>query len=187
VDYQAHVVVLVDPDTGEKSVLAGSLDSPGYADGTGRDARFDVPYDVVVRPDGDLIVSDHENQRLRRVTLDGKVTTFAGTGAAGTADGPAEEAEFFYPQGLAVASDGTLYVTSTGGYVIRQVTPEGEVSTIAGTGQPGFSDGAGDEAAFFGLEGIACGPNDQYLYVADGNRGGGEDYHRVRRIDLSSL
>jgi sugar lactone lactonase YvrE len=185
-DYQAHVLRVYNPSQGAVTILAGAEGQAGYADGAGAQARFDVPYDVVVLADGTLVVSDQGNNRLRQITVDGDVSTFAGTGDPSSADGTRMQASFDSPQALAVGDDGTLYVTDTGSYVIRRVSTSGMVTTVAGHGTPGFRDSSNPlQAQFFGLEGMAAdGP---YLYVADGSRGEPEPYHRVRRITLDGL
>lgn len=183
-DYAHHVIQLLDPATGALTPLAGAWDAPGFADGIGDAARFSTPYDLVVLG-GALVVADHANHRLRRVGLDGSVSTIAGDGAAGSADGPAGSARFNGPQGLAVTESGDLYVTDLGNHVIRRLRG-GAVETIAGSGEPGFAD-ADDlrEAQFFGLEGLTAEPDGSRLYVADGNRGeAGQPFHRVRRVEL---
>ena len=100
-DYVHHVVSLLDPTTGQVTALAGARDQAGYVDGTGAAARFDGAYDVAVLPDGRIAVSDFNNHRVRAVTLAGVVTTLAGTGTAGHADGAASTATFGHPQALA--------------------------------------------------------------------------------------
>ena len=117
----------------------------------------------------------------------GTVTTVAGTGDAGLVDGMAATAQFSSPQGLAIDADGNVYVSELGNAVIRMLEPDGTVSTIAGmAGNPGYADDDEDPLGgqLFGLEGIAVGGD--YLYIADGNRGGTEPFHRIRRMTLPS-
>ena len=184
-DYQAHVIRLLSPANGTLTQLAGSVNVAGYADGNGANAQFNQPYDLVVDSNGDLLVSDQGNHRIRRVTLSGDVSTYAGTGSAGNGDGPAGSALFNQPQGLAIDGNGNLYVTDAGNFLIRQVRTDGQVTTIAGDGSPGYKDSEDpSEAQIFGLEGIDIDPSGPYLYVADGNRGDDGPYHRVRRCTL---
>jgi sugar lactone lactonase YvrE len=119
-------------------------------------------------------VGDRNNHRIRKVTRAGVVTTVAGAGTAGTADGAAGVAQFNTPRGVAVASDGTIYVADSNNNRIRRVTPSGDVSTLAGSTQ-GFADGAGNGALFNGAWGIAL-ADDDTLYVADALN------HRIRRV-----
>ena len=183
-DYAHHVIELVEPSTGQVAVLAGGWDDPGYADEPGAEARFDTPYGLVVRPDGVLVVADWGNHRLRTVGLDGTVTTLAGDGTPGFADGDAAGARFEHPQALAIAASGDVFVTDRGNLRIRRVRG-GVVDTVAGDGGDGYADDADPLASrFHGLEGIAVSADGATLYVADGT--GGEDlpYNRIRTVAL---
>ena len=77
-----------------------------------------------------------------------QVLAVAGNGEPGDADGPANEAQFSFPIGIAVGRDGTIYVADSGNHKVRKITPGGVVVTVAGTGQAGFNDGAAAEAQF---------------------------------------
>jgi serine/threonine protein kinase, bacterial len=185
-DRAQHVVSLFDPGTLTPSALAGSAGNAGYVDGTGDEARFDEPMGAVALSIGDILVADAGNHVIRRVTLDGVVTTFAGTGEPGTVDGPVDEARFNRPVGLAIDAAGTIYVSCEGGHVIRAIS-DGQVRTVAGSGVAGFADSEDDPLAaqFFGLGGIAAAPGAGVIYAADGDRGEGEPYHRIRRIEAN--
>jgi hypothetical protein len=183
-DFQSHIIQVFSPTDGTMTLLAGGRNAPGYRDGQATQASFDRPYDVVALADGSLIVSDFGNNRLRRVDLAGNVTTFAGTGAAGRDDGPIASATFNAPQGLAVDADGNIYVTDTGNFLIRRISPDGQVTTIAGNASPGYKDSEDPLAGqMFAIEGIDVG-TDGYLYIADGTRGEPAPYHRIRRLTL---
>lgn len=99
--------------------LAGSV--AGYADGLGSAARFNNPRGLALDADGNLIVADQGNFRIRRVTRDGRVTTLAGTGEAGLLDGLDAEAQFNEPTGVAVDQDGNLWVTDRATAAVRQI------------------------------------------------------------------
>ena len=103
------------------TTLAGS-GVRGYADGTGLAAQFNQPAGVVVTSSGTIYVSDTFNNRIRAITPEGVVTTLAGSGTAGHADGQGLGAEFNAPTGLALDTAGTLYVTDTYSQLIRRVT-----------------------------------------------------------------
>ena len=178
-----HVVLMYAADTDKLTVLAGKHDGPGFVDGAGKAARFDHPYGIAIY-NGSIAVADQENNVIRSVTLDGVVSTIAGSGEEGMADGPAAEARFRLPQDLAVDSKGNLYVADRGNVRVRRIDPQGEVTTVAGDGQPGFRDGTGQEARFFGMEGIDVRPDGRLLYVADGNGGDPGPYNRVRTVEL---
>jgi len=104
-----------------------------------------------------------------------EVTTIAGSGVAGIADGPAQQATFLFPAGVAVGRDGSIYISDLAAQRIRVLTPTGQVRTVAGSGSieppgfavaPGYRDGPALQAQFNGPEGLAVGP-DGSLYIAD--------------------
>lgn len=181
-DYQNHVVSIVDPVSGAVQPLAGTWQSAGMADAVGTSAMFNQPYGMAVK-DGKLIVADYGNNRLREVALDGTVRTLAGAGAAGFGDGAMTAAKFAHPQGMAVMTNGDVYVSDLENFRIRKVT--GDVATTAGSGEPGYLDSDNLlEAQFFGLEGICANPDGSKLFVADGGRGENVPYNRIRSIKL---
>ena len=122
------------------SILAGNVQR-GFADGQGVHARFHDPEDVVMVPNGDLLVSDSSNHSIRVVSPEGAVRTLAGNGMAGFANGQGADARFNCPCGLALDLCGNLLVADSGNHAIRLVTMTGKVSTVAGSGVKGFADG----------------------------------------------
>ncbi|MDB5212887.1 MAG: hypothetical protein JWO86_814 [Myxococcaceae bacterium] len=180
-DYQHAVISIFDPTNTTVTVLAGTVDMPGYVNDTGAVARFSLPYDIVVLANGDLAVSDTANHRIRRVTLAGVVTDFAGSGAIGSVDGPVATATFDAPQGLAI-SGGVLYVSDVHQHVIRKIETD-QVTTFAGDGTTGWLDSNDPKTAkFFGLEGIDV--DATRLVIADGNGGNDMPFNHVRVIHL---
>ena len=156
---------------GVVSTLAGSSGSSGSADGTGATARFAAPSSLALTTAGDLIVADTNNHLLRKVTAAGVVTTLAGSaGLSGIADGTGGTARFTYPEGVAVHANGNIYVTDRGNQTLRQVTPAGVVTTLAGSpGLSGTLDGTGSAARFYNPRRVAVdGAGD--LWVSDGSQ-----------------
>ena len=135
----------ISPD-GNVTTLAGG--SEGYADGVGPAASFNTPSALALGPDGNLFVADTGNNRIRKITPQGQVSTVAGDGTAGYVDGPLDKAQFNGPIGLAVSEGGDIYVADTYNDVIRMITTEGRVTTIAGAGSPGYADGEQKTALF---------------------------------------
>ena len=137
------------------SVIAGD-GTPGMQDGHVGNARFADPFGVAVAPDGTIFVADAgESQRIRRIARDGTITTIAGSDQ-GYADGSGPSASFNTPSALAIDSTGNIIVADTGNNAVRRVTPQGDVSTIAGDRFAGFRDGAAGEARFNGPVGVAA-------------------------------
>ena len=157
------------------TTVAG-VGTPGFRQGAPMASAFSDPFDVAVAADGTMLVADGgDNNRIRRVTAD-RVVTIAGGAMEGLVDGIGAAAAFHTPSGLAVGADGSIYVADTGNHAVRRVAPDGVVTTVAGSGSPGYRDGGAAEAAFDGPIGIAAG-RDGTLYVAD-------TYNdRIRRID----
>ena len=162
----------ISPD-GNVTTLAGN--SEGFADGAGASASFNTPSALALGPDGNLYVADTGNNRIRKITPDGTVSTVAGNGTAGYVDGPAAQAQFNGPVGLAVSPGGDIYVADTYNDVIRMITKEGQVTTIAGGGTPGYADGEQKVALFDTPAGIIVVENRSLIVADTGNR-------RLRKI-----
>ena len=118
---------------------------------------------VAISPDGSaLFVTDEANQKIRRVEVaTGEVTTLAGSGEAGDADGVGDAAQFYNPTGIAISPDGSaLFVTDCNNNKIRRIeVATEEVTTIAGSGTRGSTDGVGDAAQFDGPTEVATAPS----------------------------
>lgn len=153
---------------GEVTTLAGAAGTKGSTDGQGAAARFNLPHSVAVAADGTVYVADTFNHTIRKISSAGAVTTLAGTaGRKGSANGPGSVARFYHPSGVAVDAQGTLYVADNGNQTIRKITPDGIVTTLAGTaGGKGATDGPGSEARFRFPTGLAVDARGT-LYVAD--------------------
>jgi hypothetical protein len=162
----------VNPANGSVTTYSGSA-LPGFADSmTTRNASYRAPHALAIDRNGNLFVADTGNHVVRRIdAFSGAVTTLAGTGQPGSQDGPGGTARFNNPQGVAVDSAGNVYVADTGNHVIRRITPDRQVSTLAGsTGTPGFADGGPATALFRAPSGLAVDPAGQLL-VSDSLNG----------------
>lgn len=152
---------------------------PGFADGVAGNARFNTPTGITLSLDGRfLLVADTNNHRVRKIDLlNNRVDTLAGNGNPGNDDGPAGEATFNQPIGLALDSDGTLYVSEIFGSDIRRIDPLGNVTLVTGKTSR-FKDGPGLEALFNNPRGLAIDRQRGILYVAD------QENSRIRKIVL---
>lgn len=154
--------------------------SAGFSDGIGRGAMFNGPNGLALDRTGNLFVADSGNLRIRKIAPGGEVTTVAGSGRKGNNEGPAAEAEFVDPVGVAVDRSGALYVADRGAHRIKRVTPFGIVMIAAGTGEAGTKDGTGVLAQFHDPSGITVDAFD-HVYVADAGS------HTIRRIDQEGV
>ena len=179
-DFGNNRVRKVSP-TGDVSTLAGS-GTAAFADGTGDLASFSTPAGVAVTPNGDAIyIADNGNNRIRKVTQAGVVTTAAGSGVPSFADGKGVLAILDNPTGIALhPTTGDLYIGDSGNSQIRRMTPDGTVSTIAGQLLPGFADAKGKLAKFDGIQGLAV-DSVGAVYVADYNN------HRIRKVTITGI
>ena len=162
------------------SSLAGS-GSAGWVDGQGAAAKLNVPHGVSIDPSTlTLCVAEFNGHRVRRITLAGLVTTLAGSGVSGFADGLGAAAKFSSPHGASVDSLGAVYVADTVNSRIRVVSPSGLVSTLAGSALGGSNNGVGTTAQFSGPTGIALASDGSTAYIAE------QSGCRIRAIDLST-
>jgi DNA-binding beta-propeller fold protein YncE len=159
--------------TGEVSTL--TVCEEGFADGIGGDAKLCGFAGIASDAAGNLYVADAGNNRIRKITPAGEVSTLAG-GEEGFADGIGSAAKFRVPVGIASDAVGNLYVADQRNHRIRKITPTGEVSTLAGS-EEGFADGVGSDAMFLFPFGIAIDVAGN-LYVADTWN------HRIRKIEI---
>ena len=172
-DYGNHRIRRVAPD-GRISTVAGTGE-PGYSGdgGPATAARLNGPYGVC--PDGrhGLLIADSQNHVIRRVDAEGRIETVAGTGQLGNSgdEGPALEARFDTPQGLAVGADGTIFVDDEHNHEIRVIDPRGIVHRLAGTGTAGFApDGVpADSAPLNDPESMVILPDGGLLLTEAGN------------------
>ncbi|MEK7674707.1 MAG: hypothetical protein AAB676_02585 [Verrucomicrobiota bacterium] len=133
---------------GVVTTFAGRLGAQGYLDGPRTNAQFGyLACGLAFDLQGNLLVADAGNHRIRRISADGIVTTIAGSGNGGAQNGNGIFTSFGYPRGIAVDPAGNIFVGDTGNYLIRKITPAGDVTTFAGTvGQYGYQEGIGTNA-----------------------------------------
>ncbi len=170
-DMDNHMIRKIATD-GTVTTLAGSL-TRGSDDGMGAAAGFYYPTGIAIDGGGNLFVADYYNQRIRKISADGTVTTIAGS-SYGYYDGQGTSARFQYPAGLAVDGQGNIYVADRDNNRIRKISATGRVTTLAGD-VGGFADGTGSQALFFLPREITVDANGT-LYVAD------ETNYRIRKI-----
>ena len=157
------------------SAFAGSGNEPSGNDVAGADGTvateidLATPSGVAVGPDGSVFISERAGHRVRRVAPNGSIETVVGTGVAGfEGDGqPAAIAQLDGPRGLAVASDGSLYISDENNNRIRRVTPDGIIQTLVGGGDAKLTEGQlAEKLKLSAPDGVAFG-NDGALYIAD--------------------
>ena len=160
---------------GVVSTVAGNY-STGFADGQGTAAAFNYPYGIAMDLGGTLFVTDPYNHNIRKITPEYMVSTLNSSRIQGFADGPIASALFYYPHGIAADASGNLYVADKFNHRIRKISPEGVVTTVAGSTQ-GFVEGPALEARFYSPTDIAIDGSGN-LYIADtGN-------HAIRKITI---
>lgn len=150
---------------GVVTTFAGS-GATGSADGTGTAASFNIPAGLGIDGSGNVYVADQFNNKIRKITPAGVVSTIAGTGSIGDANGPALTASFNYPAGVTVDGSGNIYIADHSNNIIRRISATGQTANFAGTGVFGSLDGLFTVSTFGSPTGVAVGP-DGNVYVAD--------------------
>ena len=163
-DSNNYLIRKISPD-GVVSTFAGNGNS-GWIDGPGDSAEFSNLSDITIDNAGFLYVAEYYDNRIRKISPDGVVSTLAGNGNAGWVDGPGGNAEFDHPTGIAVDRTGNVFVAEEYNHCVRKISPDGMVSTLAGNGFQGAADGPGSSAQFDRPYGIAV-DNKGNVYVAD--------------------
>ena len=160
--------------SGNVTTFAGS-GTAGTANGTGTSAQFNSPTDVAIGTLGNIYVADTGNNRIRKITPERVVSTYAGSGAVGTTNGALATARFSAPGSVAIDASATMYIADTANNRIRKIEKDGEVTTFAGSGVAGSANGTGTAAQFNAPSGVAIDKSGN-VYVADKNS------HRIRKI-----
>ena len=176
-DYGSHRIRKITP-AGVVTTFAGS--TAGYRDGTGSAAQFNGPTAITLDAQGNLYVTEDVNHRIRKITPEGVVTTVAGSGIKGFTNGAAAIAQFSKPSGILVDAEGMIFVADRDNNRIRKITPEGIVSTFAGSGEWDYADGTGAAAKFRSPSGLSI-DADGNLIVSD------TDNHRIRKITMAGV
>jgi len=147
----------------------------GSVNGTALSSNFYQPTATAVDAAGNIYVADPSNNRIRKISVAGEVTNFAGSGLRGSSDGMGTTASFSYPADIAIDGSGNIFVADTYNNKIRKIAPDGMVSTLAGTGSVGSLNGKGSVASFnypYGLTVDDVGN----VYVSD------RENHQIRKI-----
>ena len=166
---------------GEIRTVAGDGDAGFSGDnGAATAAKLNVPTGIALDSNGNLYIADTHSHRIRKVDMSGNITTVAGTGEQGISGdgGAATAAKLSFPYGVAVDSNGGLYIADTHNHCIRKVDEHGRINTVAGNGIVGFSGDGGDATVAqlcfpYAVAVNTCGS----LYIADTNN------HRIRKVD----
>lgn len=168
---------------GQLTRLAGSAGGAGNCDGWGSNARFDNPWRVAVDGNGNVYVADRFNKTVRKISPAGAVQTLAGSpGKDGVVDGVGLAARFTSPHSIAVDGNGVVYVGD--GSAIRRVSPQGAVTTLAGSAlQPGYANGSGSTARLGDPQDLSVDTAGN-VYVADSGyfSSGGSSSGSIRKI-----
>ena len=177
------------PDRPRRAVIITTVVGTGEEGSSGDGgpataAQLRSPRALAIAPDGSLYLADVFNYRVRRVDPSGIITTVVGTGEEGSSGdgGPATAAQLYYPSALALAPDGSLYIADTSHHRVRRVDPNGIITTVAGTGEKGFSGDGGPATAaeLRDPSALALAPDGSF-YLADTYN------HRVRRVDPNGI
>lgn len=166
--------------SGVVSTVAGS-GVAGLVNGAGSASQFAVTGAIVADRAGDLYVPDRLNSVIRQITPAGVVSTFAGSGTRGHADGPSHVAQFNVPVRMGVDAGRNVYVVDIGDNRIRKITPDGVVSTVVDSGEPGFADGTVAQARFSNTVMGICLDTSGNLYVMDAGN------HRIRKVSPDGI
>jgi sugar lactone lactonase YvrE len=163
------------------TTIAGSV-TTGSVDGAGTSARFNGPNGMAIDASGNIYVADGSNNKIRKITPAGIVSTFAGSGVQGSADGTGTAATFNYPTGIAFDTYyGDLYIADAGNNKIRKISSAGVVTTFAGSGASGSNDGTGTAATFNFPCAIVIDNGAGYLYIAD------RDNNKIRKMTSAGV
>ena len=171
-EYGSSIIRKITPN-GIVSTLAGKDSALGFIDGISNEARFNRPHGIAVNKFLNVYVADMKNCIIRKILPNGKVKTIAGVPEVkGSSDGKSSQATFNQPEGIAINSKGYIYIADTYNYIIREISIDGNVKTLAGkAGISGSADGKGIKSRFNMPIGIAIDGKDN-IYIVDANYDG---------------
>jgi len=174
-DTENHTIRKIDT-AGNVSTFAGTVGSFGSTDAQGTSAKFHFPIGLTVDSNDNIYVADMNNHTIRKIDTAANVSTFAGTtGSSGSVDAQGTSASFFSPYSLASDSSDNIYVGDKNNLKIRMIDTGANVTTIAGDGTYGSTDGIGENASFKNPSGLVV-DSAGNIYVAD------SDNHTIRKI-----
>lgn len=162
----------------QSEIIAGTLGTKGLKLGDAQSSILTQPQYVAEDDQKNLYISDRGLNSIFKLDKNGQLTLYAGSLRPGNIDGLRDNAQFYNPSGLAVDSDGTMYVADTYNNLIKRVSPEGEVTTIAGSGRKETLDGVAQYAAFNNPTKLALSEEKGLLYIGEGRS--------IRVLDLQS-
>ena len=166
-DLENHRIRKITP-LGVATTIAGS-GVAGLMNGNGTAAQFNNPHGLVLDANGNIFVTDYDNNCIRKITPAGDVTTFAGAATYGNTDGVGVNARFRNPDGIVIDNTGNLFVADNNNHKIRKIAPDGTVTTFSGTGSAGDEDGDATSAQFNYPNSIAIDAANN-LYVTSSNK-----------------
>ena len=150
--------------------------------GPATSAQLNTPHGVALDGSGNLYIGDYSNNRVRKVSPSGIITSVAGTGAAGYSGdgGPATSAQLYYPDGVFMDGSGNIYIADESNHRVRKVSPSGIIATVAGNGTRGYSgDGGPPTNASFTFPSAVVLDGSGNLYIAD------SENHRIRLVQTA--
>jgi hypothetical protein len=177
VDAHNHRIRKVSSSTGQVTTVAGT-GQPGYSDGNAAVATFKQPFGLAVDTADNVYVADTGNNRIRKISNTGVVTTIAGDGNGAFKDGPVAQAQFNAPAGVACLPNDEIAVVEMYCHRIRKITSDQNVICVAGQVQPGYADGPAATSKFNAPKGV-CTDSFGNIYVADTNN------NRIRKLTLA--
>ena len=180
-DLDNNVIRKINPTTGAVTTIAGSGSGTDSDNANALLAGFNGPHFLAVDSNQNIYVTDTYGDTIRVITAGGAVSTLAGSGSQGSSNNSnGLLATFHYPYGIAVDGSGNVYVTDANNNLLREISPTGSVSTLAGSGSQSTVDGTGTSASFDHPTGLRLDNTGNYLYVSDTYSG------MIRKVTISS-